>query len=355
MTRTIAVIGAGVAGLACARRLVEHGLDAKVFERASVAGGRVATLRTEIGSFDHGAQYFTTRHPAFVAEAARWSAAGIVEPWPVAVQTIAASPGKPIEHARPSGSTLRWVGVPGMSAIAAHLSQGLDVRVDARIVQLDAVSAERGGAQRWSLRLREDDPDSTAAVTEGLFDAVVVAVPPEPAALLLAVAPALARQAASARVEPCWALMLGFTEPIDIDAARDAAVDASHVGDAAFVNSGRLAWMARESSKPERRMGERWTVHAQSVWSVEHFDDDPEDVKAKLLRAFHEATGTAEQPVYAAVHHWRHALARTPLACDLLWDERLRVGACGDWCRGHRVEDAWLSGTSLAEAIAASN
>ena len=362
ISRTVAVIGAGIAGLSCARRLVERGFSVTVFERADVPGGRVATLRTEIGSFDHGAQYFTARHPAFVAQAARWSAAGIVEPWPVSVQNIAAAAGKQKAHAHSNGGTLRWVGVPGMSAIASHLSDGLDLRFDARIVQLDAVSAAPGRPEdrsRWSLRRREGDVDSHVAVTEGLFDAVVIAVPAESAAVLLGVAPALARQAAGARIEPCWALLLGFTEPIEAnvmnDVAANAAADAARVGDAAFIDSGRLAWIARESSKPDRRMGERWTAHAQSAWSTEHFDDDPEDVKAKMLRAFHEATGTAEQPVYAAVYRWRHALARTPLARDLLWDEHLRVGACGDWCRGHRIEDAWLSGAALAEAMAASN
>ena len=62
----IAVIGAGIAGLACARQLIAHGHDVVVFERDGVVGGRIASLRTEIGGFDHGAQYFTTRHPAFV-------------------------------------------------------------------------------------------------------------------------------------------------------------------------------------------------------------------------------------------------------------------------------------------------
>lgn len=353
----IAVIGAGVAGLACARRLVDRGHEVTVFERASAAGGRVATMRTEIGSFDHGAQYFTGRDPAFVAEAKRWSAAGIVEPWPISVQSLGAASGRSAPGAHAGSDTSRWVGVPGMSAIAAHLASGLDVRFDARIVQLDAVAANRadqrgGDSPRWSLSRREGDEgpgtDAAVSVTEGLFDGVVVAVPAESAAALLNVAPELARHAAGARIEPCWALLLGFTEPIESDAAPDAA----RVGDAAFVNSGRLAWIARESSKPARRLGERWTVHAQSAWSVEHFDDDPEDVKTKLLRAFHEATGTAEQPIYAAVHRWRHALVRTPLARDALWDAQLRVGACGDWCRGHRVEDAWLSGIALADAIA---
>ncbi len=366
MKNTIAVIGAGVAGLACARRLVDRGHEVTVFERAGAAGGRIATMRTEIGSFDHGAQYFTARDAAFVAEAKRWSAAGIVEPWPVAVKSLGAASGKPGWGAHAGAGTSRWVGVPGMSAIASHLASGLDVRFDARIVQLDPVAAsrieqhgeQRGDSPRWSLSRREGDAGADAAVTltEGLFDGVVVAIPAESAAALLNVAPKLARQASGARIETCWALLLGFTEPSESDAesgpTTDAVAHPIHVGDAAFVESGRLAWIARESSKPARRLGERWTAHAQSAWSVEHFDDDPEDVKAKLLRAFHEATGTAEQPIYAAVHRWRHALVRTPLACDSLWDAQLRVGTCGDWCRGHRVEDAWLSGVALADAIA---
>lgn len=354
----IAVVGAGIAGLACARRLAERGLGVTMFERSSVAGGRVATLRTEIGSFDHGAQYLTARDPAFAAEVGRWSAAGVVASWDVSVQTLGAPSGESAARTPAGGGTLRRVGVPGMATIASYLASGLDLRLDTRIVQVEPVIGPRGGVPRWSLQRRTgDDTDAAVTVTEGLFDGVALAVPAEPAATLLGAAPELARQAAGVRIEPCWALLLGFTEPIDTGVAsgRDPPRGNGrvHVGDAAFIDSGRLAWIARESSKAARRLGERWTVHAQSAWSVEHFDDDAEDVKTKLLRAFHEATGTAEQPVYAAAHRWRYALARTPLACGALWDGRMRIGACGDWCRGHRIEDAWLSGVALADAIVA--
>ncbi len=341
----IAVIGAGIAGLACARRLVDDGHAVVVFERSTGPGGRVATRRTEVGGFDHGAQYLTARHPSFVEQVDAWSHDGVIEPWPVETHGLAAIAGTASARAPSTGRTLRWVGVPGMSAIGRRMADGLDVRYDASIVRIDAVSAWQGGAPRWSLQRRDSDSD-VLAVTEGLFDAVVAAVPAGSARLFIGDASGIGRKAAEAHLEPCWALLIGFAEPIAADLAK--------VGDAAFVDGGRLAWIARESSKPERRPGERWTVHAQSAWSLEHLDDDPEDVKSKLLRAFHDATGTAEQPVYAALHRWRYALARKSLSSDFLWDDERRVGACGDWCRGYRVEDAWLSGVALATAIASS-
>ena len=340
----IAVIGAGIAGLACARRLVDSGHDVRVFERSKSPGGRAATRRTEVGGFDHGAQYLTARHPSFVAQVDAWSRAGVIEPWPVEAHSLQARAGEPPVREPSSGQTLRWVGTPGMSAIGATMAEGLDVRYDAPIVRVDAVDGARGSTPRWSLQRRDVDSD-LVAVTEGIFDAVVVAIPAESAMALLGAEAALAHQAGQAHLEPCWALLIGFAEPIAADLAK--------VGDAAFINGGRLAWIARESSKPERRAGERWTVHAQSAWSVEHLDDDPEDIKTKLLRAFHDATGTIEQPIYTAVHRWRYALARTSLSCDFLWDAERRIGACGDWCRGYRIEDAWLSGVAMAGAVSA--
>ena len=41
-----------------------------------------------------------------------------------------------------------------------------------------------------------------------------------------------------------------------------------------------------------------------------------------------------------------------PLGQTHLWDARARIGACGDWCTGHRVEEAFLSGLALALAVA---
>ncbi|MDP2987955.1 MAG: amine oxidase, partial [Hydrogenophaga sp.] len=35
-----------------------------------------------------------------------------------------------------------------------------------------------------------------------------------------------------------------------------------------------------------------------------------------------------------------------------LFDKALGIGACGDWCLGHRVEDAFVSGLEMALELA---
>ena len=77
----VAVLGAGLSGLTCARRLTEQQHTVKVFEKARGPGGRMSTRRAGPLRFDHGAQYFTVRDTRFAAAVERWRAAGIVAAW----------------------------------------------------------------------------------------------------------------------------------------------------------------------------------------------------------------------------------------------------------------------------------
>ena len=76
-----AVIGAGIAGLSCARALAASGVHVTVFDKSRGPGGRMSTRRGEGWACDHGAQYFTARDPLFQAELARWQAAGVAARW----------------------------------------------------------------------------------------------------------------------------------------------------------------------------------------------------------------------------------------------------------------------------------
>ena len=75
-------------------------------------------------------------------------------------------------------------------------------------------------------------------------------------------------------------------------------------------------------------------------------------MQAKLLKAFSEVTGIRAQPAHVDTQRWRYAQTTQPLGKSHLWDAQTGLGACGDWCLGHRVENAFVSGLELALSVA---
>jgi predicted NAD/FAD-dependent oxidoreductase len=331
----IAIVGAGLAGLVCARQLQEQGNHVVVYEKNGEVSGRMATRQTELGGFDHGAQYFTASSESFKQAIVAWRKNGWVSAWDGKLVLLengqAQTAGRSAERLKQ-----RYVAVPGMSALGQQLAQSLDVRTEQLVKGIEA------HGDQWLLKVDSDAAPIDASA--GPFDAVVLAVPAAQALPLLRIAPKLAAKAAQARFAPCWALLLGFQDSLDLNY------------DGAWVQASRLAWIARDASKRQRRAGEHWVAHASAAWSIEHFEDDVERAKEKLLKAFHEATGSQVQPIYATVHRWRFAQATQPLQGECLWDSGSRIGACGDWFEAGlagsgRIENAYLSGMAMAESL----
>ena len=77
----VAVIGAGLAGLICAERLIRQGWPVTVFDKGRGPGGRMATRRADDLRFDHGAQYFTARDQRFRDRVDAWVHDGVVALW----------------------------------------------------------------------------------------------------------------------------------------------------------------------------------------------------------------------------------------------------------------------------------
>jgi renalase len=331
----IAIIGAGLAGLTCARQLQARGNTVVVYEKNHEPCGRMTTRETELGGFDYGAQYFTGSSDKFKKVVADWRKAGWVAVWDGKLVTldrgVAKAPPRSTERSRQ-----RLVAVPGMSALGQQLAKGLDVRTEQLVKRIEPFG------DQWLLAVQSNTVQIDASA--GPFDAVMVAVPADQASPLLEAAPKLAKQAGKIHLAPCWTLILGFQDSLGLGY------------DGAWVQGSRLSWIAQDGSKPQRRPGEHWVGHATVDWSIEHLEDDPERAKEKLLKAFREATGSHVQPVYAAAHRWRYAQATQPVAGDCLWDRKRRIGACGDWFAaglegGGRIENAYLSGLALADMV----
>jgi phytoene dehydrogenase-like protein len=61
---TVAIVGAGLAGLSCAVRLTEAGIKTQIFEASDRVGGRVRTDVVNGFTLDHGFQVLLTAYPA---------------------------------------------------------------------------------------------------------------------------------------------------------------------------------------------------------------------------------------------------------------------------------------------------
>ena len=327
----IAVVGAGLSGLTAARQLQSQGHHVTVYEKSAGVSGRMSTRQTELGGFDHGAQYFTASADRFKKEISDWKKSGWVTAWDEKLVSL--------DHGitKPAGkSATRYVATPGMNALGKQLAHGLDVRKEQQVMALEAYG------DQWLLKVQADTVCIPASA--GPFDAVILAIPADQAGPLLKEFPKFEAQANKAKLAPCWALMLGFQTSLDLPYGG------------AWVNQSRLSWIARDTSKPEHRAGERWVAHASQAWSIEHLEEDPERAKEKLLKAFHEATGSWIQPIHAVVHRWRFAQAEHPLPEDCLWDAKRKIGVCGDWFAvglegSGRVENAFLSALALAKTV----
>ena len=328
----ISVVGAGIAGLSAARALRAQGHDVVLFERLRGPGGRVATRRlTGIEmprplsgaslEFDHGAQYFTVRDDRFSATVAEWLRDRVAAKWTGRIVSFDDEGWDALESpsAKATGDRRndRYVGTPGMSAIASAMADGLDVRYGHAIESLQPLL--------------------------DTCDRVIVALPAPQALPLVAHIPALEAKVSQVAMTANWTVLAAFEEPV---AARF---------DAAFVSGSPLGWIARNTSKPKRDWKvDAWVLQATTGWSEAHVDDRPDDVGAFLMEAFEDLVRAGlPRAFHATVHRWRYATADPPLAAGAIHDRESRVTLCGDWCKGSRIEDAFLSGIAAAGYVEA--
>ncbi|TWU00849.1 FAD-dependent oxidoreductase [Stieleria varia] len=330
----VAIIGAGMAGLAAARTLRDHGINVTVFDKSRGVGGRIATRRVdqedpgEAITLDHGAQYFTARDPRFCRHVNSWIHDQIVAPWLGKIVQINSS-GEIVSQPR---RTPRYVGVPGMNAVAKHLAS--DLTVQSGTVQLETqISRLERVDDGWILI-------DTSHVQHGPFETVICNCPPEQSALLLADHTDLMDQIAQVKMRPCWAILVA-SQSLD-----------GVPFDGAFVDDSPISWIAQNSNKPGRPGPPAWVIHASAQWSEDNLDLANDEVLEELLPHFENLIGKKiVDPIYLTAHRWRFAIPAEPLSKECLWDHVNGLGACGDWCGGPRVEGAFLSGMAMAGTL----
>ncbi len=337
--KKIAVIGAGIAGIACARTLVQAEHQVQVFEKSRGFGGRMATRKTPLGTFDHGAPYFEVSDPRFKKALAVCPDVTAVWKGFTAKATIA---------------------TPTMSALVGEwakpllVANGLESQASSVALDTLVTSFQRdlGDATKWQIQSTNEGVEQP---TLGGFDAIVLAIPNVQASALLAKAEQthLQQIAQTAQMSPCWAMMLIYEGVLTKqDQKLVKAISGKRYNDSS------VAWIGRELAKQSRTGPERFVVHASPEWSQQHLESDEAFVLNKLLAEFAKLTGIQAPPSSKRAHRWRYAHVAKPAqsitAQSFVWDNKSSIGMCGDWCSGNSVQDAFVSGLELGLHIAKS-
>lgn len=318
----VVVVGAGIAGISCARVLHEAGVPVRVLDRGRRIGGRMAVRTEQIDGADHpvdvGAQYLTARDPDFLALVEGWERAGLARPWTDTFH-LAGPDGLLGTRTGP----VRWAATDGLRSLVEHLAAGLEVE---HPVDIGEVTVGPDGP--------EVDGEPAAAVVLAMPDPQALDLLPDELGVSLGLHPHVAWSPTIA----VWAGWLERWWP-DLDGVF---VDGSPV----------VSWIADDG----RRRGDGAPVlvaHTEKVLAAGMLDR-PGEAAAPVLAELGRILGTGEvpEPLWIRAQRWSLASAVAPHPEPFALDLAARVGVCSDaWGPRSRVEQAWLSGRALGRAL----
>jgi len=330
----VIVVGAGIAGAACARRLHAAGVAVEVLDRGRVVGGRMASRTLAGRPVDTGASYFTVSDDGFGAVAQDWERRGLARRWTDTFHVLSPSQGPAGAPAKQG--PVRWGAARGLRSLVEDLLTDLPVR------------------RHEVTRITPDGPGGSLRVDGRPAAAVVLAMPDAQARRLLSDGDTRTDGSTTAAVaeqldrpsEPALALSAVYA-----DRTWDPAD--GHL-DGAFVNDDEvLAWIADDG----RRRGDDAPVlvaHSTPDFAAAHLED-PQAALPELLAALTRVLDLRQEPVETHVQRWSLAKASGERPAPFLLQDvgGTPLGVCGDgWGPVSKVEGAWLSGDRLGAALA---
>lgn len=334
---SVAVIGAGISGLACAKVLASSGARITLFDKARGPGGRMSSKRRPSATLDLGAQAFSVRDEGFQRAVDQWRSAGCVAAWPTRTYQASSSGWQRLND----GQT-RYAGMPRMSAITRHLADELTALANVALYVSTPIASLERMPNGWQLV-------EVNGATHGPFDRVVISAPPPQAQQLVAPWSAdLAAACEARKPRPCWAAWAIFDGPLPAINGVDPGWQMARVAHPA------LRLVSRNHTKPARSaQPESISLLAQLDWSEAHLEQPSQAVAEQLLAALTSilpSAATLPSIIDIGAHRWRYAEPATPCDREYLYSQD-GLALCGDSFRNGRVEDAWLSGHRLGEAL----
>lgn len=338
--RTIAVIGAGISGLAAAHVLKDAGYTVTIFEQSRDVGGRATTQKRDGFIYDSGAQYIKGGSPistALITGRFRTDdLLDIVKPVWIFDAQGHIQEGDPQQNA-----DLKWNYRSGLIALAHHMAGYLNI-VTTGIGHLEQTN------HGWQLY-------DTTGNSVGTFEKVLVTIPAPQAVELIqfsqmatAIQHNITAQLQKARYNPLLSVMLGYS-PLPQTRPYYALVntDKAHP----------ISWLAWEHEKsPARTPAHTGLFIAQMAphYSRGHWQKaDAEIIHDVAHRVTTLINENLPEPVFTDIQRWPYALPAAKADADTLNALTIPYGLafCGDTFVGGRVHLALEHGIAVAQSF----
>ena len=352
----VAVIGAGLSGLICARELKKSGQQVCILDKSRGLGGRIATRRAHQVRIDHGLRYWWSS-PVLATLVDELLLAGVLKPWPVKAYEILER--EVITPADPDDRSPLYAAPEGMSAVGKYLAKDFtrdqNLLLEHRAIAIDPISP---AAKGW--RIECENGQIVTAKT------CAIAIPAPQAAHLLKTYAAdslsdpkdstfqAIQSLKAVDYWPSLTVMAGYDEKYASDMG-ELNPDGWMVADKAGTST---EWVGLDSSKRNNPKGPVIVIHAKGTFAQRYIDAaDLQPAASVLLRASARKFSTwMAQPDWFQIHRWRYAFVNVGYAKEALTIEPSLVCG-GDWCVGSstptkNIEAAYLSGLAMAKQLA---
>lgn len=322
------IIGAGISGVIAAQRLKKSGWQVTLLEKSAGYGGRMATRRVGEAICDHGAQFFTMHSMFFRVLVEEMQDAQVVGQWSRGFLNG--------ERKLALDGYLRFYGLQGMNQVVRYLAEGLDVRLQEKVIGFSQVG------DTWHIQCE-------SGLQLGA-DALIVTAPlPQSLQLLkqangLTPDPKLWEKLETIKYDPCIAILVTLDGPSGLPEPG---------GLAQTDPMSPIQWIA-----DNRRKGispvDSVTVHGTAHFSRQHWKIDREAAGEKLWEAVQPLLSA--QRIEMQTHGWRFAQPKQVLEANSATLSTappllLAGDAFGD--RLNPIEGAALSGLDAAKALLA--
>ena len=305
------IIGAGLSGLLCGKRLAEAGHSVLILDKGRNIGGRLSTRRTDGAVFHHGASslpdfYSHKELPEFGLEIFKRAEK----------EKIIQRKGNLFE---PINSVADFVNYCGAN---------LNIRESCEAISLNLKNKTIGIQCRG--RIYENIP----------YDLLILSIPPYQAKTLI-----------NKQINEFDGLLESVQMRSSAAALFSFDLNPKPIKDKHFSNEKIHIHVENNRFKCKQQLF-CLTVHTKEPFARKVVKTNKNEIKEILLKELLDAIPfTLPKPTYEAGHRWLYGFTERSLGKSFLFYNEENVGICGDWCLGVTILDAASSGIKLAEHI----